>query len=73
MQFWLHTGKPWAVLRAYAALECLATVPALRDGVLPPTANYNEPDPECDLDMVPNHARYAEPEYALPIRSRSAA
>ena len=65
MQFWLHTGKPWAVLRAYAALECLATVPALRDGVLPPTANYNEPDPECDLDMVPSHARYAEPEYPL--------
>ena len=52
-------------LGAAAALECLATVLALRDGVLPPTANYNEPDPECDLDVVPNQARRAEVEYAI--------
>src|SRR5579872_2145494 len=52
-------------LGAAAALECLATVMALRDGVLPPTANYNEPDPECDLDVIPNHARCAQVEYAL--------
>src|SRR3954468_12753515 len=44
-------------LGAAAALECLATVFALRDGVLPPTANYTQPDPECDLDVIPNVAR----------------
>jgi nodulation protein E len=52
-------------LGAAAALECLATALALRDGVLPPTANFNEPDPECDLDVIPNHARRAQVEYAL--------
>jgi nodulation protein E len=52
-------------LGAAAALECLACVMALRDGVLPPTANYSEYDPECDLDVVPNRARAADVEYAL--------
>jgi nodulation protein E len=33
--------------------------------VLPPTANYNEPDPECDLDVIPNQARKAEVEFAM--------
>ncbi len=52
-------------LGAAAALECLATVSALRDGILPPTANYTEPDPQCDLDFIPNHAREQQVEYAL--------
>ncbi len=52
-------------LGAAAALECLATVLALRDGVLPPTANFTEPDPQCDLDVIPNQSRRAEVEYAL--------
>jgi nodulation protein E len=52
-------------LGASAALECLATALALRDGVLPPTANFTELDPECDLDVIPNQARPAEVEYAL--------
>jgi nodulation protein E len=52
-------------LGAAAALECLATVLALREGLLPPTANYNQPDPECDLDVIPNQARRAQVEYAL--------
>jgi nodulation protein E len=52
-------------LGAAAALECLAAILALRDGVLPPTANYNEPDPECDLDVIPNQARPARVEHAL--------
>ena len=38
---------------------------ALREGLLPPTANYNEKDPECDLDVIPNTARRAEIEFAL--------
>ncbi len=52
-------------LGAAAALECLAAVTALRDGVLPPTANFSQPDPECDLDVIPNAAREAQVEYAL--------
>jgi nodulation protein E len=52
-------------LGAAAALECLATVLALRDGFLPPTANFSEPDPECDLDVVANCSRRAETEYAI--------
>lgn len=52
-------------LGAAAALECLATILALHDGVLPPTANFNEPDPECDLDVIPNCAREAQVEWAL--------
>jgi nodulation protein E len=52
-------------LGAAAALECLATIGALRDGILPPTANFNEPDPECELDVIPNQARALQVEYAL--------
>jgi nodulation protein E len=52
-------------LGAAAALECVATVLALRDGVLPPTANFLAPDPECDLDVIPNQARCREVEWAL--------
>jgi nodulation protein E len=52
-------------LGAAAALECLATAIALSTGVLPPTANYSEPDPECDLDVIPNVARKQQVEYAL--------
>jgi nodulation protein E len=52
-------------LGAAGALEALAAILALRDGFLPPTANYNEPDPTCDLDVVPNSARDAQNEYAL--------
>ncbi len=40
-----------------AALELTATVQAIDRGVIPPTANYTQPDPECDLDYVPNQAR----------------
>jgi nodulation protein E len=52
-------------LGAAAALECLASVIALSSGVLPPTANYSEPDPECDLDIIPNVARPRQVEYAM--------
>ena len=52
-------------LGAAAALECLATAIALRDGVLPPTANFSEPDPECNLDVIPNVARRQQVEYAM--------
>jgi nodulation protein E len=45
-------------LGASGAVELIACVMALRDGVVPPTANYNEPDPDCDLDVTPNTARH---------------
>ncbi|HEX5954168.1 MAG TPA: beta-ketoacyl-[acyl-carrier-protein] synthase family protein [Rhodanobacteraceae bacterium] len=44
-------------LGAAGALEIVAVLGALRDGVIPPTANFIDPDPECDLDYVPNVAR----------------
>jgi nodulation protein E len=47
------------------ALEAIATVLALHTGVVPPTANWNGPDPECGLDCVPNQARPAALEAAL--------
>ncbi len=52
-------------LGAAGALEAVATVLALREGILPPTANFTEPDPECDLDVIPNAARRVEVEWAL--------
>jgi nodulation protein E len=42
---------------ASGAIELVATVLAITRGMAPPTINYSEPDPECDLDYVPNHAR----------------
>ncbi|HMD48925.1 MAG TPA: beta-ketoacyl-[acyl-carrier-protein] synthase family protein [Bryobacteraceae bacterium] len=52
-------------LGAAGALEAVATLLALDRAVLPPTANYNQPDPECDLDVIPNQARHAQVECAL--------
>jgi nodulation protein E len=52
-------------LGAAGALEAVATVLALHHAVLPPTANFIARDPECDLDVVPNHARAAQAEAAL--------
>jgi nodulation protein E len=52
-------------LGAAGALESIATIMALYHGILPPTANYNERDPECDLDYIPNQPRTAKVEAAL--------
>ena len=46
-------------LGAAGALEAVATIMAMREQVLPPTINFTVPDPECDLDVVPNQARPA--------------
>jgi len=53
------------LLGGAGGLEAGISVLALRDQVLPPTINYETPDPECDLDYIPNHARKAQVEYAL--------
>jgi 3-oxoacyl-[acyl-carrier-protein] synthase II len=50
---------------AAGAIEAIFSVLALREGVLPPTINYREPDPDCDLDYVPNKARQAQVDVAL--------
>jgi nodulation protein E len=52
-------------LGAAGALEAAATLAALRGGIIPPTANFSEPDPACDLDVIPNHPRAAELEWAM--------
>jgi 3-oxoacyl-[acyl-carrier-protein] synthase II len=53
------------LLGGAGGLEAGISVLALRDQILPPTINLETPDPECDLDYIPNHARKASVEYAL--------
>lgn len=52
-------------LGAAGAVEAIATVLAVQNGIVPPTANFTSPDPECDLDVVPNQARPADVEVAI--------
>lgn len=53
------------LLGAAGGIEAIATAFALHHGVLPPTINYEKPDPDCDLDYVPNQARKQDVEVAL--------
>jgi 3-oxoacyl-[acyl-carrier-protein] synthase II len=48
------------LLGAAGAVEFIASAMAIYDGVIPPTINYKHPDPECDIDCVPNHPRKAD-------------
>jgi 3-oxoacyl-[acyl-carrier-protein] synthase II len=50
---------------AAGAVEAVFTVLAVERGVLPPTINYEQPDPECDLDYIPNESREAEIEVGV--------
>jgi 3-oxoacyl-[acyl-carrier-protein] synthase II len=52
-------------LGAAGSVEAIICLLAMRDGILPPTVNYENPDPDCDLDYIPNQARKADAEYAL--------
>ena len=45
------------LLGAAGGVEAVISVLAIKDGILPPTINYHEPDPDCDLDYVPHSAR----------------
>lgn len=57
-----HTGH---LLGAAGAVEAIITVKALQDGFVPPTINYLQPDPECNLDIIPNFGREEEIQYAI--------
>ena len=52
-------------LGAAGALSAIAAVGAIRDGWVAPTINYREPDPDCDLDYVPNAKRQAKVDTAM--------
>ncbi len=52
-------------LGAAGGLEIIPTVMALHSGILPPTANYNEPDPDCDLDYIPNEPQQRQVEAVM--------
>jgi 3-oxoacyl-[acyl-carrier-protein] synthase II len=53
------------LMGAGGGIEAIATIRAIQEGVIPPTINLENPDPECDLDYVPNEARRAEVETAM--------
>ena len=55
------------LMGAAGVVEAIATVKALQEGVLPPTVNYDAPDPECDLDYVVNQARPSSISYAATL------
>lgn len=52
-------------LGAAGGIEAVISIKALENGILPPTINYENPDPDCDLDYVPNNVRETQVEYAL--------
>jgi 3-oxoacyl-[acyl-carrier-protein] synthase II len=53
------------LLGASGAIEAVFCILALREGTLPPTINYHTPDPECDLDYIPNQPRKASPNHVM--------
>src|SRR6202007_198030 len=53
------------LLGAAGVIEAIFSILAIRDGVVPPTINYHTPDPDCDLDYVPNTARQMKVDVAL--------
>ena len=58
-------GQTAHCLGAAGAIEAVITLMAMKEGVIPPTINYKEPDPDCDLDYVPNEAREANIKVAM--------
>jgi 3-oxoacyl-[acyl-carrier-protein] synthase II len=58
-------GQIGHCLGAAGSIEAVITLMAMRDGILPPTINYTTPDPDCDLDYVPNEARKANIDIAM--------
>ena len=58
-------GNTGHLLGAAGAVEAIITVKSLQDGFVPGTINYSQPDPECDLDIVPNQGRKQDIQYAM--------
>jgi 3-oxoacyl-[acyl-carrier-protein] synthase II len=58
-------GATGHCLGASGAIEAIACILAVRDGIVPPTINYEDPDPECDLDYIPNESRKTDVRVAL--------
>ena len=52
-------------MSASGAIEAIFCIMAMNEGIIPPTINYEHPDPECDLDYVPNEARAANLRYVM--------
>ena len=52
-------------LGAAGGLECIACIKSIETGIIPPTINYENPDPDCDLDITPNVARKRDVRYAM--------
>ena len=53
-------GQTGHCLGGAGAIEAVISIMAMRDGIIPPTINYETPDPDCDLDYIPNKARKAD-------------
>ena len=58
-------GNTGHLLGAAGAVEAIITVKSLQDGFVPGTINYSQPDPECNLDIVPNQVRKQDIQYAM--------
>ena len=58
-------GQTGHCLGGAGAIEAVISIMAMRDGIIPPTINYETPDPDCDLDYVPNKARKADIEAVM--------
>ena len=58
-------GNTGHLLGAAGGVEAVVCVKAIEDSFIPPTINYNVPDEECDLDIVPNQGRNVKIEYAM--------
>jgi 3-oxoacyl-[acyl-carrier-protein] synthase II len=53
------------LLGGTGGIEAIYSILAIKNGIIPPTINYDTPDPECDLDYVPNNARKANVKVAM--------
>ena len=65
-------GATGHCLGGSGAIEAIACILAVRDGIVPPTINYEDPDPKCDLDYIPNTSREVPVELPSPTTSGSA-